>query len=74
MFVDQQEIGPYRLWWHEHTFRDDGVRTIMEDRVYYAPPLGVIGRLANRLIIVPALRAIFQYRSDVIRLRFGTGS
>jgi uncharacterized protein len=72
VFVDRQEIGPYRLWWHEHWFRDDGIRTIMEDRVYYAPPLGVIGRLANRLFIVPMLRAIFQYRSDVIRLRFGT--
>jgi uncharacterized protein (TIGR01777 family) len=72
VFVDRQEIGPYKLWWHEHSFRDDGARTIMEDRVYYAPPLGVIGRLANRLFIVPALRAIFQYRSDVIRLRFGT--
>jgi uncharacterized protein len=71
VFVDRQEIGPYRLWWHEHSFRGDGARTIMEDRVYYAPPLGVIGRLVNQLFIVPALRAIFQYRSDVIRLRFG---
>ena len=72
VFVDRQESGPYRLWWHEHSFRADGVRTIMEDRVYYSPPLGVIGRFANQLFIVPALRAIFQYRSDVIRLRFGT--
>ncbi len=72
VFVDRQEIGPYKLWWHEHLFSGDGDRTIMEDRVYYAPPLGVIGRLANRLFIAPALRAIFQYRNDVIRLRFGT--
>jgi ligand-binding SRPBCC domain-containing protein len=70
-FVDLQEAGPYRLWWHEHTFRADGERTVMEDRVYYAPPLGVLGRLANRLFIGPTLRKIFQYRGDVIRLRFG---
>jgi uncharacterized protein len=43
----------------------------MEDRVCYAPPLGPLGRLANRLFIVPALRRIFQYRAEVIRLRFG---
>jgi len=43
----------------------------MEDHVYYAPPLGELGRLANRWFIVPALRQIFFYRSDVIRLRFG---
>ena len=71
-FVDLQEAGPYRLWWHEHTFQADGGRTIMEDRVYYAPPLGILGRLAHRLFIGRTLRKIFQYRGDVIRLRFGT--
>ena len=70
-FVDVQEAGPYRSWYHEHAFRADGPRTIMEDRVYYAPPLGVLGRMAHALVIAPMLRRIFQYRQDVIRLRFG---
>ncbi|MEO8258871.1 MAG: TIGR01777 family oxidoreductase [Acidobacteriota bacterium] len=70
-FVDLQEAGPYRLWWHEHTFQADGERTVMEDRVYYAPPFGILGRLAHRLFIGATLRTIFQYRGDVIRLRFG---
>ena len=70
-FVDLQEAGPYSLWWHEHTFRADGGRTIMEDRVYYRPPFGILGRLANRLFIGPTLRGIFRFRGDVIRLRFG---
>lgn len=70
-FVDLQERGPYRVWWHEHTFQADGGRTVMEDRVYYTPPLGLVGRLANRVFIRSTLRKIFQYRGDVIRLRFG---
>jgi uncharacterized protein (TIGR01777 family) len=70
-FIDVQETGPYRAWWHEHTFRASGSTTVMEDRVCYAPPLGPLGRLANQLFIVPALRRIFQYRAEVIRLRFG---
>jgi len=70
-FADVQEIGPYRAWWHEHAFRADGARTVMEDRVLYAPPLGPIGRIANRLFVAPALTRIFQHRGDVIRLRFG---
>lgn len=70
-FVDLQEKGPYRFWWHEHTFQADGARTVMEDRVFYTPPLGVFGRLANRVFIHATLRKIFQYRGDVIRLRFG---
>ena len=70
-FVDLQESGPYRFWWHEHTFEADGDATVMEDRVYYSPPFGFVGRLANRLFIAPTLRSIFRYRGDVIRLRFG---
>jgi uncharacterized protein (TIGR01777 family) len=70
-FADLQEKGPYRFWWHEHTFQADGRRTVMEDRVFYTPPLGVFGRLANRIFIRSTLRKIFQYRGDVIRLRFG---
>ncbi len=70
-FADVQENGPYRFWWHEHTFRADGARTVMEDRVYYTPPLGLLGRVANRVFIRSTLRKIFQYRFDVIRLRFG---
>ncbi len=70
-FVDVQEVGPYRLWWHEHAFHADGDRTVMVDRVCYAPPLGPLGRLANRFFIGPRLREIFQYRGDVIKLRFG---
>jgi uncharacterized protein (TIGR01777 family) len=70
-FADVQDRGPYRVWRHEHTFTAEGSRTIMEDRVYYAPPLGVLAGLANRLFIAPSLRAVFKYRADIIRLRFG---
>lgn len=71
-FVDVQERGPYRFWWHEHSFRADGDRTIMEDRVLYAPPLGILGRLVHPFVIAPALRRIFAYRGDVIRARFSS--
>jgi len=70
-FVDFQEKGPYRAWWHEHTFYERGDRTLMEDRVCYAPPMGPLGRVANTFFIKAVLRQIFRYRADVIALRFG---
>jgi len=70
-FVDRQDGGPYRFWWHEHSFEAADGRTVMEDRVFYTPPLGILGRLAHRLFIGTMLRGIFRYRGDVIRLRFG---
>ncbi|MGE3840990.1 MAG: TIGR01777 family oxidoreductase [Vicinamibacterales bacterium] len=72
-FVDIQESGPYRTWWHEHTFRGEGTQTVMDDRVLYTPPFGVLGRMAHRIVIAPMLRRIFAYRGHVIRLRFGHG-
>lgn len=70
-FVDVQDEGPYTHWRHRHAFQADGARTVMDDRVLYTPPFGPLGRMAHWLFIAPALRRIFQYRSDVIRLRFG---
>ena len=74
-FVDAQLSGPYHCWWHEHRFIADGPsRTTMEDRVLYTPPLGILGRIANHLFIKHALRDIFTFRSDAIRLRFGAAT
>jgi ligand-binding SRPBCC domain-containing protein len=71
-FVDAQLEGPYHCWWHEHRFIAEGSsRTLMLDTVLYTPPMGLLGRIANRLIITGALRDIFAYRADAIRLRFG---
>lgn len=71
LFVDSQTKGPYASWWHQHRFTRDGDRTRMEDLVLYAPPLGLLGRIANRLLIAGELRRIFAYRDRAMRLRFG---
>ena len=70
-FADVQDKGPYALWRHEHAFTADGARTIMEDRVYYSPPAGPLAGIINALFVARSLRAIFKYRADIIRLRFG---
>jgi uncharacterized protein (TIGR01777 family) len=70
-FVDLQLRGPYRLWYHEHRFEDRGEATLMIDRVWYAPPLGPLGRVAHRLMVGPMLRRIFGHRRVAIDLRFG---
>lgn len=72
-FVDAQHRGPYRAWYHEHEFREDGSNTLMVDRVWYTPPFGILGRIAHRLFIASMLRRIFEYRATRVRLRFGAG-
>lgn len=70
-FADIQESGPYRVWRHEHAFDGSGGRTVMNDRVFYTPRIGLIAGLTNALFVAPTLREVFRYRADIIRLRFG---
>lgn len=71
-FVDEQRMGPYALWHHEHWVEPEGEGTRMMDRITYAPPLGWLGRLAHPLLIRPKLNEIFSYRRRALENRFGT--
>ena len=66
-FVDEQRKGPYRLWHHEHRLRPVNGGTEMEDVVTYIPPMGILGSIANFLVIEKKLRAIFDYRETKLR-------
>ena len=70
-FVDAQHRGPYKTWFHQHIFKADGDATIMEDHVWYALPLGPLGRMAHAMKVRSMLKRIFAYRSTRIALRFG---
>jgi uncharacterized protein len=70
LFIDSQERGPYRSWWHEHHFRAAGAQTMVEDRVYYAPPFGSAGHALNALFVGPELSRIFRFRAHAMRFRF----
>lgn len=70
-FVDVQLTGPYASWYHEHRFEAVGARTRMLDRVWYAAPLGPLGRAAQGLAVAPRLREIFAFRARAIARRFG---
>lgn len=58
-FVDQQVIGPYRKWIHEHTFEPTERGTLVRDVVDYSAPGG---GLAHALFVKPQLRKIFEHR------------
>jgi ligand-binding SRPBCC domain-containing protein len=66
-FVDEQRIGPYRIWHHEHHFKQlDGGRTEMQDRVTYILPFGPFGDLLHPLFVKPQLAKIFAFREKAV--------
>ncbi len=50
-FVDEQRVGPYKIWHHQHFLEATAEGTLMKDIVSYQPPFGILGKIANQLII-----------------------
>lgn len=70
-FVDQQLKGPYKKWYHEHTFEDAGNGiTNVNDDVHYIPRGG---SLIHRLLVKPDLEKIFAYRQSRLTEIFDQG-
>ena len=62
LFVDVQEKGPFASWRHEHFFFEGRLL----DRVTYEVPLAMLGgRLADRALVRPEIKHMFEYRHGV---------
>ena len=70
-FVDEQRVGPYRLWHHEHHFKEINGGVEMLDRVNYQLPLGVIGKMVHPFIVEKKLNEIFNHRIKQVEEIFG---
>jgi hypothetical protein len=65
-FVDRSVRGPFSLWHHRHRFSASGEGTIVSDEVHYAPPLGVLGEIANAVVVARDLDRIFAHRRQAV--------
>ncbi len=71
-FTDRQEIGPYKLWEHTHTFEEISGGVKMTDVVNYALPFGVLGLLGHAIFVRGKLNDIFNFRYNKLLDLFGT--
>ena len=70
-FVDEQRKGPYKLWHHQHHFKEIDGGVAMTDIVHYRLPFGILGRLAHPLVVQGKLKEIFNYRFHKVNELFG---
>jgi ligand-binding SRPBCC domain-containing protein len=70
-FIDEQRIGPYKIWHHQHRIEPIEGGVLMTDIVTYQPPMGFLGSIANTLVIKNKLNEIFNYRKNVLNEIFG---
>jgi ligand-binding SRPBCC domain-containing protein len=69
-FVDEQRFGPYQLWHHQHHFKETAEGVEMTDIVHYKLPLGILGDIANVLMVKKQLKEIFDYRYQAVEQLF----
>ncbi len=70
-FTDFQLKGPYKLWDHEHSFREERGGTVVSDRVEYEVAGWILEPVIHALLVAPQLERIFDYRTKVIQEVFG---
>ena len=70
-FVDEQRVGPYAMWHHEHKLEPVEGGVLMTDIVSYKPPFGFLGSIANSILIKKQLKQIFDFRTVAVEKIFG---
>jgi ligand-binding SRPBCC domain-containing protein len=64
-FVDEQRMGPYKWWYHQHQLRETSQGIEVIDRVFYQLPFGMLGRIAHKIFVKRQLNRIFSHRNKM---------
>lgn len=77
-FQDSMQRGAFTSFVHDHFFSTDGQETRMKDVLVFAAPFGVLGRIAEKLVLRRYLERLLDARAAVIKsnaeLASGTAS
>ena len=65
-FVDDQRVGPYKIWHHEHHFKSVEGGVLMTDILHYDVGLGIFGWVASKLFVDAKVKQIFEYRKEIL--------
>ena len=66
-FQDVMQRGAFRSFVHDHYFETHGPRTKMIDVLAFSAPFGLLGRIAEKLVLRRYLTRLLTGRAEVIR-------
>jgi ligand-binding SRPBCC domain-containing protein len=66
-FVDEMLEGAFKSIYHKHLFRQEGEVTIMTDDFHFESPLGILGSIANKLVLTKYLTNLLTERNKMIK-------
>ena len=65
-FCDEQRRGPFKYFRHCHRIREERSGTVVSDHVEYELPFGVLGDMANSLMMKRQIRSLFRHRQKML--------
>jgi ligand-binding SRPBCC domain-containing protein len=67
MFGDEMLSGAFSEMRHTHRFIENGSKTLMKDEFYFSAPLGILGRIAERLFLTRYMKAFLSKRAIALK-------
>ncbi|MGK0406393.1 MAG: ligand-binding SRPBCC domain-containing protein [Roseivirga sp.] len=71
-FIDSMIEGPFKIWHHQHFFKEVESGTEIIDMVHYQLPFGLLGKLFQPIIVKQKVKGIFEYRKTRIKELFSS--
>lgn len=66
-FTDVMQRGAFRSMKHQHIFKQEGTYIVMTDIFEFESPLGIVGRIFNRLFLEKYMRNFLLERNKLIK-------
>ncbi len=68
LFADQMTDGAFKSMYHRHTFEAFGDETIMRDHFIFEAPLGILGIIAEKLVLEWYMRRFLEIRNARLKV------
>jgi len=66
-FRDEEVKGAFKYIIHDHNFEEINTTVIMKDNFEFQSPLGIIGKLLDKMILIDYMTQLLEERNKVIK-------
>lgn len=66
-FTDEMVKGPFKYIHHQHIFEVRNSGTLMTDMFSFASPFGLLGLIADKVLLTSHLRKLLLQRNEIIK-------
>ncbi|MGB1206412.1 MAG: SRPBCC family protein [Chitinophagales bacterium] len=66
-FIDEMEKGIFKRFKHEHIFEEIQGQTLMIDVFDYESPLGILGKIADKMFLKHYMTRLLEKRNEAIK-------